>query len=182
MSLICRSALESGTPLGPVFRVHAASFTSNPCHCAVAIGRSTQWVHGTAPLSLLRRLRGGPVCGASAGIAAAGQPLQNPKMDPVEEVRVAGAAMESEARAIFNTIDTNADGHLTAQELCTRLADFGLTDDQISILFYTLDYNVRRAGLPTAPAISRTPCNGRTMSRTMSRTAAAGVGLHVASE
>eukprot|EP01052_Picozoa_sp_SAG31_P010317 SAG31_NODE_562_length_14085_cov_164.582869_12_plen_369_part_00 len=47
----------------------------------------------------------------------------------------------AEAEAIFKGIDQNGDGFLTALELNTRLADFGLTDEQISILFYTLDVN-----------------------------------------
>ena len=44
-----------------------------------------------------------------------------------------------EARGIFRTLDTNSDGELSSSELCARLSDFGLGDEEIQSVFYQMD-------------------------------------------
>ena len=40
--------------------------------------------------------------------------------------------MADDAMVIFNAVDTNKDGVLSPLELSTRLADFGMSDDQVA--------------------------------------------------
>jgi uncharacterized protein YkwD len=46
-----------------------------------------------------------------------------------------------EAEAIFAQLDRDGDGVLTITELTCRLADFGLSDEEITALFFRLDLN-----------------------------------------
>lgn len=52
------------------------------------------------------------------------------------------AEMSEEAKRLFDAIDNNSDGYITAEELSCRLSDAGWLDNQIMQLFLELDQDL----------------------------------------
>merc|ERR1712216_175104 len=50
-----------------------------------------------------------------------------------------GEEIVDQPSAIFDTLDVNGDGSLNSMELCTRLGDFGFTDDEVEAIFIGID-------------------------------------------